>query len=643
MSNQYQYIPCKTESKIPACKWSKFQREAGSEIIPVAISCEQNRAIVPDPSFFVLDIDTKHGDGVAEIESVANATIAELAQTTRVVRTPSGGYHLYYQCPPDEPVGNTASTVFTYSDTRGHNGYVLAPESFICDPDNDCVGSYELVGLDLGPQELPACPLWLANALTIAQKELPPSPPKPIQMPDDPQKRLDPYVSTILSELQSTHTHRNNTLFVKAMKIKELCNGYGLAKEHYDAQIFTAAVNTGLGESECRKTLESANRKAVSDRFLKDREPEQVQTSTSTPQASSQGILEGSEGKPRGLTNLNSFGDGYDLLDPDADLSVHPPEIGTMDDCEMGLFYKGEINGLFAHGGLGKSTCIINAVLKHLDDYRVFYLDWENSERKHQTTLATLQMSREVHGESLRNYKPINMAGENLDDTMIQNTIENEGHDMSDCIFVVDSVDSAMSSLGMNFNENPPVIEFYNKILRKLTAVGATVILVDHQAKSSEGLVSPRGGSAKVDQITGIIYEFKQTSICTRDLIIRKDRMGGTGPIGMAWAAVEMLDDGTLEVMSNSERPGKDRKPVRPMFVYRTLHEILVNNGGQISSVTELARLYAEQSKYERSDTQIRKDVKHLILNGQFEEIDGTGRSKSLRVTNILLDEDAVS
>lgn len=80
----------------------------------------------------VVDLDNKKGkQGQREYEALGGAF------DTLTVRTPTGGYHLYYK--PPRPVPNSADRIAPGVDVRGENGYVVAPGS--TRPD----GAYELL------------------------------------------------------------------------------------------------------------------------------------------------------------------------------------------------------------------------------------------------------------------------------------------------------------------------------------------------------------------------------------------------------------------------------------------------------------------------------------------------------------------
>lgn len=92
---------------------------------------------VSTTGFVVADIDAKHGrPGVASFASVGGH------YDTLVVKTPTGGYHCYFNGPDSK----LAVDVMPGLDIRSHHGYVVGPGSVTSKVYDDCVdGTYELV------------------------------------------------------------------------------------------------------------------------------------------------------------------------------------------------------------------------------------------------------------------------------------------------------------------------------------------------------------------------------------------------------------------------------------------------------------------------------------------------------------------
>ena len=123
----YSIIPIR-KNKIPLiASWKNFQDVAANEDQIEAWWKETpsaNIGIVTGKisGITVIDIDTKGGKAVS----------LDVFPKTYTVKTPTGGYHLYYQYDPD--IQQTANTFpqFPHVDIRNDGGYVLAPPSH-CD------------------------------------------------------------------------------------------------------------------------------------------------------------------------------------------------------------------------------------------------------------------------------------------------------------------------------------------------------------------------------------------------------------------------------------------------------------------------------------------------------------------------------
>lgn len=82
----------------------------------------------------VVDVDNKEGrNGFPAFENIGD-------YDTLVVDTPSGGIHAYYYGPDSK----LAVDLMPGIDIRSHNGYVLAPGSYIVDPETGVIGEYTI-------------------------------------------------------------------------------------------------------------------------------------------------------------------------------------------------------------------------------------------------------------------------------------------------------------------------------------------------------------------------------------------------------------------------------------------------------------------------------------------------------------------
>ena len=170
---------------------------------------------------------------------------------TFTVATPRGGQHRYYRMPRHGPaLGNTASRVAPYIDTRAAGGYVVAPPTGTAD------GRYRVTD-DRPPARLPD---WFAVLLTAPAP--PPSEPPPATGARS-VEALDRYVAAAIDgELRRLAAAgpgtRNNTLFTVAVALGQLV-GAGLLDHqlaHHTLQE-AASAHVAAGAYSHRQALQT--------------------------------------------------------------------------------------------------------------------------------------------------------------------------------------------------------------------------------------------------------------------------------------------------------------------------------------------------------------------------------------------------
>jgi hypothetical protein len=186
----------------------------------------------------VLDIDVKAHDGFAALRRARHAGL--IPAPIRVVRTPSGGAHLYYPGTTQHSGALPASAL----DFRANGGSVIAPPSWSADYQRH----YEL--LSARPQDVPVD--WAA----IRQLLDPPEPRPWVAQPAADDTGL---VTRLAAWLESRpEGNRNFPLYWAA----KLVTTAGLMDSDAREQLITASVRSGLrgGEREARRTLASGER-----------------------------------------------------------------------------------------------------------------------------------------------------------------------------------------------------------------------------------------------------------------------------------------------------------------------------------------------------------------------------------------------
>jgi putative DNA primase/helicase len=203
----------------------------------VGLACGDASGII------VVDFDPRNGsdDTVKFL-----ASRKQFFPPTVEVRTWSGGRHLYYRWEPE--IKNSKSKRGRGIDIKTTGGYVVAPPSWIRDPETKKEGRYEWVRSPLGP-ELPRLPRWAVEALKV----------KP-QVPVLHKKtNYDGDLEPVLKYIEcAPQGQRNNILFWGACRAAES----GTEEGNLRGALLTAATNTGLPKVEAEKTIASAFAKA---------------------------------------------------------------------------------------------------------------------------------------------------------------------------------------------------------------------------------------------------------------------------------------------------------------------------------------------------------------------------------------------
>ncbi|MCX3062900.1 bifunctional DNA primase/polymerase [Streptomyces beihaiensis] len=188
-----------------------------------------------------VDLDTKTGtDSSAALRELALRHLFTIPDTV-VVRTPSGGRHVWLSGPPDVVVPNSAGRLAPGIDIRGAGGYLVGPGSRITH------GVYSAVP---GTADLPPapCPPALLHLLT--------PPPRPHHPTTASTGRAGRHGAGLVQfVLGAQEGQRNTRLFWAACRAYE--NGLG---ESLIEALTEAAVRTGLTRREARSTVASAGR-----------------------------------------------------------------------------------------------------------------------------------------------------------------------------------------------------------------------------------------------------------------------------------------------------------------------------------------------------------------------------------------------
>jgi hypothetical protein len=193
----------------------------------------------------VLDVDTKESsDGRVHLPKLRRLGL--LNGCKFVVKTPSGGWHLYFKAAPAGALTNKAHALLGL-DVRSHGGYVLAPPSWIDDQEKS-VGHYALVGETTGSTDEPLMWDLIVKSLAPINEDTR----KPIELLGYERQASVASLKGWLSERQPGE--RNNALHWAVCR----CIDNGIDPN----ELAEVALLLGLSDDEVNLTINSALRRA---------------------------------------------------------------------------------------------------------------------------------------------------------------------------------------------------------------------------------------------------------------------------------------------------------------------------------------------------------------------------------------------
>ena len=247
-------FPCAAGGKQPALR-GNWQVHATTDLARIrawwagrpyniGISCGPSGLVVLD-----LDVPKAGPDGeggVASLTRLAAGAGQPFPWSTFTVRTPSGGWHLYFRAPARK-IPNSAGRLAPHVDVRADGGYVVAAGSRIAER------SYTIHDAT-PPAPLPA---WLASELTRQ-----PPPPVQRQVPAPSQTRGTAYALAALhNEAHRVATAvdgtRHDTLNMAAFRLGQLTGAGLLPDLAVTTSLADAARQCGLPERDIPRIITS--------------------------------------------------------------------------------------------------------------------------------------------------------------------------------------------------------------------------------------------------------------------------------------------------------------------------------------------------------------------------------------------------
>jgi hypothetical protein len=228
-----------TEARAIRTMWDRFPDSAPG------VNLEQT-------PYFVVDCDTKDADGPKWFATLCTENQFDLA-TVPIIRTPSGGWHVYFRRPSDFKVTNARGSLPPKGecgiDIRGSGGYVIGPGARL---DNGC---YEMTGPRI--EAAPECPAFLAAILRPKPSSPPPAPRiwgGGAENAGYAQAALKAEADAVAAAPEGA---RNETLNKAAFSLGQLVAGGALRTSEVTGVLASAAESAGLPAKEIAATLRS--------------------------------------------------------------------------------------------------------------------------------------------------------------------------------------------------------------------------------------------------------------------------------------------------------------------------------------------------------------------------------------------------
>jgi len=250
----YPVFPCWPANKAPAITPGFLGATTDTKKIVRWFSDGDRLIGMPTAGFIVVDLDRHNpeADGVANWKQlVAEEDPNSLWRATRMVRTATGGIHIWFKDPtfPWAPHRNTAGKIAPGIDTRADGGYVILPPSRTND------GSYEWISRP-GAVAMEA-PEWLL-AILDKKPEKKPSKFSKGEFNGSPSRYAEKALKYELKDLaEAKPGTRNHSLNKAAYSLGQLVGGGLLDESRVIQELGFVAAQLGLDDFEIDRTIES--------------------------------------------------------------------------------------------------------------------------------------------------------------------------------------------------------------------------------------------------------------------------------------------------------------------------------------------------------------------------------------------------
>lgn len=525
--------------------------------------------------FDVLDVDGDDGfDSIAAMEQ-ARGPVA-IGPTSM---TGGGGAHRLFS----PTGGGNRAGLLEHVDWRGKGGYIVGPPSL------HRSGRRYTWAEELGPRtNLPAVEGWLLDLLF-------PKPPAPragkstitTRRAGDPyspyaQRALDAELEELGRAVTGTRNHTLNTV---AFNLLQLAYGGDLDVGHVTQVVTDTAIRIGLGGREVAGTVASADKAArgsprsapqlavVGTAALAPHplEPQEEPDDSSPDDTAADPVT---TWEPVDIAAvLQSIKDGTDLSPPP---TLYPRSDGA---C---LLYAGKVHAFNGEPESGKSWAAQHATAVALmAGENVTYIDFEDDEASVIGRLLLLGVTEDAllaHLAYIRPSRPFN------NDAV--DTLRHAFTDRRPALVILDGLTEAMANDNLDPLDNIDVAKFFVRLPKRIAAMGAAVVIIDHVTKDSESRGRwAIGAQHKLAALNGAAYTFETLLPFGRGkhgitkVTVTKDRPGHVRQHAAGSTVAELhLTSTDAGVTAELRSPGggtDDEAPFRPTRVMERVSKAL--------------------------------------------------------------------
>ncbi|WP_103384360.1 bifunctional DNA primase/polymerase [Pseudonocardia dioxanivorans] len=251
-AERFPIFPVVPFGKTPAVKrWQERATQDRKVIERWYCRASFNIGLVTGKGLVVVDLDVARGgdgrssesgelSGREHLARVAYEAGEDYPGDTYTVRTPSGGYHLYFAVSDREVLRNTGGRLAARIDTRANGGYIVA------------AGSHRRAGMYRVVNRRPIAPLpgWLATALAPTAPA-----PRPAAVHAVASGNLTGYVTSAINAecatVAAAKTGRRHYALLRAARILGEFVGGGALPEDLARHALTAAAAVHVGVDGC--------------------------------------------------------------------------------------------------------------------------------------------------------------------------------------------------------------------------------------------------------------------------------------------------------------------------------------------------------------------------------------------------------